>query len=83
MKIILSKYGDFLENKDAHEEDLLSNSWIGNHSCGTANTGKLNLSNFSPNSRVIVCSHYHTTYIIPKNIQTFGDLQNFFKRRLQ
>jgi len=82
MKIILSKYGDFLVNKEAQESDLLPNDWVGNHSCGTANIGKLNLSNFSKGFNIICCSHCGTTYIISKNIKTFGNLQKNFQRRI-
>ena len=75
MKITLSSYGDTLDNEGARPEDLLT-GWIGNHSCGSANIGKLNISNFSKGFNIIVCSHCKTTYKIPKNVETFNDLQN-------
>lgn len=73
IKIVLSEYGDTLENKEVELEDILTRGWIGHHSCGSANIGNLNLSNFSEDFNIIVCSHCKTTYKIPKKVITFED----------
>lgn len=79
LKIVLSKYGDTLENKEVKLKGMLTRGWIGHHSCGSANIGNLDLSGFSKNFNIITCSHCKTTYIIPKSIQTFGDLKKYFE----
>lgn len=81
MKIVLSEYGDTLENKEAKPQNELAGC-IGHHSCGSCNTGHLNLSNFSKDNNIIVCSHCGRSYIIPKSIKTYVDLKEYFEKKL-
>ena len=81
VKIILSHCKDTLENKEADWNDLLS-GWIGNHSCGTANIGKLEIINFSITHNVIKCSHCGKLIKIPKKIKTYKDLEQHLREKL-
>jgi len=83
MKFKIDEYGSTLENKNIKPEDILTHGWIGHHSCGCSNIGKLNLSNYSPEFNVIVCSHCHRSFLVPKSIETFRDLEEYFEGKLK
>jgi len=92
--IVLSKFGDTLENNSdiAESYDLPApltqapirgsfKGYVGIHSCVKGNNCVV-LMSLSPTHNVLVCNACHWRVPIPKAVKTYADLRRFFKEEI-